>query len=122
MTYNVKETITGCQWEDGYQSQSTLDGFKNIIMRKSTFTDVDYFNFMDNLNISLWDENKEMFKSAEISDEVWDESTQTYTRTRTWPSKDIYDKWSELNLFLYNNPNISGKIYDSLTQTFREEI
>ena len=97
MKFSVVEHIHGLTEAIGYQRQSTLEGFKNVVMQKATFTDSDYYDYMDSLNIELWNENKEDFKKAEIDNESWNEIGQIYTRTRTWPSKDVYDSWMAVN-------------------------
>ena len=120
MSYRVIEHIHGLTDTPDYQRQSTLEDFKNIVMQKATFTDSDYYDFMDGLDFQIWHENKDSFKSVEISNESFNEIEQMYTRIRTWPSKEVYDLWMSLNLAMYEAD--VDEFYDSKTRTTRSEL
>lgn len=121
MTIHVKETIIGDTDISGYPRQTTLDGFKAHVMQHATFTDSDYCAYMDSLNNVVWNEYKEAFRSFTISNETWDESTQTYTRIKTWEDSYTYDMLTIFNGIVEESPEMLEK-YDKYTNTIREIV
>jgi len=121
MTISVKETIIGKTEVSGYPRQTTLDGFKAHVMQQATFSDSDYCAYIDTLNNPVWIEYKDAFRSFTISDETWDEITQTYTRVKTWDDQHTYDMLQIFNGTVEESDDMLD-MYEKYTTAVREVL